>query len=122
MIQITPQMRVWVVIEPVDFRKGMDGLAQVVRERLERDPFGGAVFMFRNRRRTAVRALVYDGSGLWLCTKRLSTGRFEFWPRSTEEARCSRALLAHQVATLLAGGNFERVQAPPPWRDVAPEA
>ena len=61
MIQITPQMRVLVAVEATDFRRGIDGLAQLCRVVLQADPFAGAVFVFRNRRRTAIKLLVYDG-------------------------------------------------------------
>jgi transposase len=60
LIQVTPQMRVLVAIEPVDFRKGIDGLARIARDVLARDPFSGSVFVFRNRRATAIKVLVYD--------------------------------------------------------------
>ena len=60
MIQITPQMRVLVAVEPVDLRKGIDGLAAVCREKLQADPFSGWLFIFRSRRATAIRVLVYD--------------------------------------------------------------
>ena len=76
MIQITPQMRVLVAIEPVDGRKGMDSLARLCQEKLAEDPFSGCVFIFRSRRGTTVRLLTYDGQGFWLLTKRLSKGRF----------------------------------------------
>ncbi|MBW2161816.1 MAG: IS66 family insertion sequence element accessory protein TnpB [Deltaproteobacteria bacterium] len=59
MIQITPQMRVVVAVEPADFRKGIDGLARLCKEVLHHDPFRGWVFVFRNRRATAVKILVY---------------------------------------------------------------
>ncbi len=71
MIQITPQMRVVVAVEPADFRKGIDGLARVCQEALEHDPFSGWVFVFRNRKATALKILVYDGQGFWLCHKKL---------------------------------------------------
>ncbi len=80
MIQVTPQMRILVAIEPVDFRRGIDGLARLARQELESDPFSGRVFVFRNRKGTAVKILVYDGQGFWLCYKRLSTSRFRYWP------------------------------------------
>ena len=67
MIQITPQMRVLVAVAPADFRCGIDGLAGVCRQSLASDPFSGTVFVFRNRRSTALKALVYDGQGFWLC-------------------------------------------------------
>ena len=71
MIQITPQMRIMVAIEPCDFRKGIDGLARVCKEVLKQDPFSGWVFVFRNRPATALKALIYDGQGFWLCHKKL---------------------------------------------------
>ena len=83
MIAVTPQMRELVAVAPVDFRRGIDGLAQTVREQLTADPFSGCVFVFGNRSKTAVKLLVYDGQGYWLCHKRLSTGRFRHWPTST---------------------------------------
>lgn len=116
MIQITPQMRVLVATEPVDFRSGIDGLTRVTREELERDPFGGVVFVFRNRRSTAIKVLVYDGQGFWLCHKRLSQGRFRYWPRG-DRGR-TRALEAHAVQVLLAGGDFEAAKGAPEWRRV----
>lgn len=73
MIQLTPQMRILVAIEPADFRKGIDGLARVCKEVLKQDPFSGWVFVFRNRPATALKALVYDGQGFWLFHKRLSS-------------------------------------------------
>ena len=81
MIQITPQMRILVAVEPTDFRRGIDGLARVCKEVLRHDPFNGWVFVFRNRPATALKILVYDGQGFWLCHKRLSRGKFSWWPR-----------------------------------------
>jgi hypothetical protein len=66
-IQLTPQMRLLVAVEPVDFRCGIDGLARVRHEALSTDPFSGALFVFRNRRATAIKILAYDGQGFWLC-------------------------------------------------------
>jgi len=62
-IQITPQMRIWLAVEPVDFRKGIDGLAQVCRQHLKVDPMGGALVVFSSRRRKALKCLVFDGYG-----------------------------------------------------------
>jgi transposase len=118
MIQVTPQMRVWVAVEPADFRCGIDGLARRVRGELLGDPFSGAVFVFRNRRATAVKLLVYDGRGFWLCQKRLSSGQFAFWPQARGEGR-ARALEAHELQVLLSGGDFEAAKAAPLWRRVA---
>lgn len=60
MIQLTPHMRILVAVEPADFRKGIDGLAKVCREQLRKDPFKGILFVFRNRRATAIKIIVYD--------------------------------------------------------------
>ena len=77
MIQVMPQMRIRVAIEAADFRRGIDGLSQPCRASLSVDPFAGALFVFRNRRHTAIKLLVYDGQGFWLRHKRLSKGRLK---------------------------------------------
>ena len=113
MIQVTPQMRILVAVEPVDFRRGIDGLARVCREALGRDPFSGGLFVFSNRRRTAIKILVYDTQGFWLCHKRLSRGRFRYWPESTGR---SKGLEAHELQVLLAAGDPAGAKAAPAWR------
>ena len=116
MIQIAPQMRVVVAIEPADFRKGIDGLARLCEETLKQDPFSGWVFVFRNRKATALKILVYDGQGFWLCYKRLSSGRFPWWPSSKDKA--AKTLAAHQLQVLFSAGNPEAAQTAPLWRAV----
>lgn len=118
MIQITPQMRVLVAVEPVDFRKGIDGLARVAREELSRDPFSGWAFVFRNGRSTAIKILVYDGQGFWCCQKRLSRGRFRHWPEGPGVS--GRILEAPAVHVLLSGGDFKAARGAPAWRAVEP--
>ena len=115
MIQITPQMRVLVAVEPADFRRGIDGLAQLCRAVLQQDPLGGTLFIFRNRLRTAVKLLVYDGQGFWLCHKRLSAGRFRWWPTA---AGAATPLEAHEVQVLLRAGDPSGTRAAPVWRRV----
>jgi transposase len=120
MIQITPHMRILVAVEPCDFRKGIDGLARVCRAELASDPFSGTVFVFHNRRATSVRILVFDGQGFWLATKRLSSGRFRFWPVGGKDG--GRTLEAHQLQLLLSGGDpGAAATVPPPWRRVRAE-
>ena len=118
MIQITPQMRVLVAVEPVDFRRGIDGIGRVCRDLLSVDPFSGAAYVFRNRRGTAVKILVYDGQGFWLCHKRLSTGRFRCWPAAGGGA--SATIRAHELQVLLFGGDPAATKAAPVWRSVSP--
>jgi transposase len=118
MIQLTPQMRIVAAIEPVDFRRGIDGLARLCKEMLKHDPFNGWVFVFRNRSAKALKILVYDGQGFWLCHKRLSSGRFRWWPSAGTQA--AKALAAHQLQVLLAAGDPEATRAAPEWRPVRP--
>ena len=117
MIQITPQMRIMVAIQPADFRKGIDGLTGVCRNILELDPFSGYVFVFRNRRKTAIKILSYDGQGFWLLQKRLSAGRFRWWPE--EEGACIHEVAAHELQLLIWNGNPASARVSQMWRKVA---
>jgi transposase len=124
MIQLTPQMRILVAVEAVDFRRGIDGLSRVCRQAMGADPFSGWVFVFRNRRRTAIRILVYDGQGFWLCCKRLSKGKFSWWPNKSnghENGKVS-SLAAHDLQLLIWNGNPEGAQVAPMWKQVQPLA
>lgn len=118
MLQITPQMKILVAVEPADFRRGIDALSRLCQETLRHDPFVGTVFVFRNRRATALKVLVYDGQGFWLCHKRLSRGRFPWWPSAAEGS--AQRLAAHQLSVLLAAGNPMRTGAAADWRPVGP--
>jgi len=120
MLQITPQMRILVAVEPADFRRGIDGLVRLCKDSLGQDPFAGSVFVFRNRRRTAIKALVYDGQGFWLCHKRLSEGLFRWWPSTADKDAGVKTLAAHQLSVLFSAGNPERTSAAPDWRPVGP--
>jgi transposase len=115
MIQIAATMRILVAVEPVDLRKGIDGLAQFCREKLATDPFSGCLFIFRSRRGTAIKVLAYDGQGYWLAQKRLSKGRFTWWPEATEP---TKLLEAYEAQLLMAAGDLSRVRAAPMWRRV----
>ena len=115
MIHITAQMRVLVAIESVDGRKGIDSLVRVCQEKLSEDPITGCVFVFRSRRGTSIRLLNYDGQGYWLAQKRLSQGRFAWWPESTSPAK---ALEAYEAQLLMVAGDVSRVRAAPMWRRV----
>ena len=116
MLQVTAQTRILVAVQPADFRCGIDGLARLCREALAGDPFTGAVFVFRNRRRTAIKLLAYDGQGFWLCHKRLSSGRFRYWPNDT--AGVAQLLQAHELQVLLSAGDPQATRAAPRWRPV----
>ena len=114
MIQITPQMRILLAVESVDFRKGIDGLAALCRQVLKADPLGGTLFVFCGRSRQAIKCLVYDGQGFWLCQKRLSQGRFAAWPKSATTP--SLPLDPHQLHALLWNGDPTQNHTAPMWR------
>jgi transposase len=114
MLQITPQTRILVAVEPADFRRGIDALAALCRSALSADPYSGTLFVFCNRGRSAVKALYYDGQGFWLCHKRLSKGRFRWWPK--QEGAAARSLRAHELGVLLCGGDPDATRAAAQWR------
>ncbi len=101
MIHSTAQMRVLVAIEAVDGRKGIDSLVRVCREKLCEDAMTGCVFIFRSRGGTSIRLLGYDGQGYRLAQKRLSQGRFRWWPESNSQAK---ALEAYEAQLPMAAG------------------
>jgi transposase len=110
---LTPSgaVRVLVATKPVDFRKGMDGLAALVKEHLGEDPFSGAIYVFRAKRADRVKLFCWDGSGVCLYSKRLEEGHFR-WPRIEDGVmRLSEA----QLAALIEGLDWTRVHA----RDIA---
>ena len=119
MIQVTPQMKIMVAIEPVDFRKGIDGLAAICRTVLASDPFEGQVFVFRNKRRTAIKMLLYDGQGFWLCQKRLSRGKFTWWPE--RDGSVVERLVVHELQLLMWNGDPRFGRAAAQWRKLVHE-
>lgn len=118
MIQITPHMRILVCVQPVDFRSGIDRLCRICRESFHCDPFCGALFVFCNKRRNAVRILAYDGQGFWLCHKRLSTGRFRWIGGACGKA--TTPLAAFELQMLLWNGDLSQLDTPPLWRKLSP--
>jgi transposase len=120
MIQITPQMRILLAVEPVDFRKGIDGLAAVCRASLDSDPLAGALFVFRSRSHKALKLLMYDGQGFWICQKRLSAGRFAWWPSGQNSGGVR--VDPHELHLLLWNGDPSQAVVAPMWRPVASAA
>lgn len=114
MINIGPQQRVVLAVEPVDFRRGIDGLAALCRQQLKAEPMSGVLFIFTNRRRTSLKLLLYDGQGMWLCQKRLSQGRFRWWPEPGEQA--GYPLAARQLPVLLWNGDPLQTTLGELWR------
>jgi transposase len=116
MISFSPQTRIYIGVAHVDFRLGIDGLAQRCRSLFAQDPMSGSVFVFRNRKSTAIKMLCYDGQGFWLCHKRWSRGRLTWWPQS---GLSSVKVPARELQILLYNGNPEDARMAHDWRAVA---
>lgn len=106
MILPTGPVRVLVATRPVDFRKGMDGLAALVREQLGADPYAGVIYVFRAKRADRIKLLVWDGTGLVLISKRLETGSFR-WPSLRDGVM---RLTPAQFGALFEGLDWARVR------------
>lgn len=102
-----------VCVEACDMRKGFNGLSALVSERLEEDPRGGALFVFSNRRHTRLKVLYWDGTGLWVMTKRLEAGTFS-WPKSSEGGKV-KVRLAPEAFAMLTDGVDLRGGKLRPW-------
>jgi transposase len=91
--------KIYIAVEAIDMRKGFEGLHGLVRDHLGQDPLSGHLFLFTNKTRTRLKALVWDGSGLWVCAKRLEKGRFR-WPEADTPSVTMRA---EELAMLVNG-------------------
>ena len=113
MLSITPKHKVYLAIQAIDFRCGIDGLRALCHKQFSMDPFSGHYFIFRNRRASAIKILIYDSQGFWLCQKRLSKGSFRHWPKASTSVVM---LNSTQLQVLLQNGNPAAVNTEPPWR------
>ncbi len=119
MFGLGPATKIYIAVEGVDMRKGFDGLYGLVRDRLGHDPLSGHLFLFSNRDRTRLKILVWDGSGLWVCAKRLEKGRFR-WPAATE-ASCL-VMRPEELAMLLNGLDLSEARPRKNWLRRLPAA
>jgi transposase len=117
MIQLTPQSKILLATDPIDFRKGIDGIAAICANEFKKDPSSGTLFVFINRARTQVRVLFYDGTGFWLMSKRLSQGKYPWWPKNTDEN--VNSLCSKKLTLLLWGQNPERTSLKKDFKKVA---
>jgi transposase len=100
MFGLGPATKIYIAVEGIDMRKGFEGLHGLVRDHLGQDPLSGHLFLFTNKTKTRLKALVWDGSGLWVCAKRLEKGRFR-WPEA--EGRHSVTMRPEELAMLVNG-------------------
>ena len=113
MLQVTPKQKIFIAVQHIDFRKGIDGIVAICHQKFQLDTLSGHVFIFRNRKASALRILVYDEQGYWLCHKRLSCGRFKYWPTATQSVLM---LTVAQLQVLLYNGDPKTVHTQAPWR------
>ena len=119
MIQLTPQLNILLAYKPVDFRKGIDSLIGLCRDQLEAELYDGTLFVFRNRRGTALKVLCFDGVGWWLVIRRFSQGRLQWWPKAQVDT-LTRPLEAQQLQVLIYNGLPEQASFVSPWRSLRP--
>lgn len=113
MLSFSGSLKVFVALEACDMRKGFNGLHGLITEKLREDPRSGALFVFTNRRRTRLKILCWDGTGLWVLTKRLEEGTFS-WPRDVAPEQ-TKLLLSPQALALLTDGVDLRGAKLRPW-------
>src|SRR5258708_17051409 len=118
MILLTPQMKILVYVEPVDFRNGLDGLAHIVKSKIKEELFSGGLFLFKSKRNVSIKAIVYDGQGFWLFMKRLSEGKFRHWPKGNGSH--SVKLLSRELQVLLWNGDPSRAMMKSDWKKLDP--
>jgi len=113
MLSFSGSLKVFVAVEACDMRKGFNGLHAAVTERLGEDPRHGALFVFSNRRHTRIKILYWDGTGLWVLSKRLERGTFS-WPKQVEP-EATKLKLTPQALALLTDGVDLRGAKLRPW-------
>ena len=115
MISVSPKHRIFIAIHPIDFRCGIYGIVKLCRNQYQQDPMSGHYFMFRNKRKTAIKLLYYDSQGYCLFHKRLSAGYFNSWPAATSPML---TLTPAQLQVLLHNGDPSAVTVDPEWRSI----
>jgi transposase len=101
MFGLGPATRIYLAAGATDMRKGFEGLYGLVRDQLQLEPLSGHIFIFSNAQRNRLKLLFWDGSGLWVCAKRLEKGRFR-WPQA--EAGQRKVVLCQEELALLVSG------------------
>lgn len=115
---IGPATRIYLAAGPTDLRQGFEGLSDQVRHRFQEDPLSGHLFVFANRTRTRIKLLYWDGSGLWVCAKRLEQGRFA-WPQSAQNPTGALRIVAEELTLLVSGIELKDTRRRAWWRRAA---
>lgn len=113
MIAVPANAKIFMAVEAVDFRNGINGLGRLCQQKLKNDPMNGSFFVFRNRRKTTIKILVYDGESFWLITRRLSRGKLKWWPIALQSPG---TITTKEFQTLLMNGNPESAEFGNDWK------
>jgi len=116
MISLAQYKKIYLSVNFVDFRMGIDGLKDICKVKLKKNPFSGSVFLFINRRKNSIKILIYDGQGFWLMQKRLSAGVFKWWPSSVEDIY---SMNIYQLQIFLRNGDPSTVKVSDDWKKIA---
>ena len=116
MIPLTPTTRVFLAAGNTDLRKRFEGLADLVAHSLQADPLNGHLYVFTNRRKNRIKLLYFDGTGQWVCAKRLAEGSFA-WPTTTDPG--ALRIASAELTLLLAGIDLDKTRAREWWRKAA---
>jgi transposase len=111
MMNLTSGSQIFICTESIDFRKGIDGLAGICKYELNQDPFSGAMFVFTNQGKKALKILFYDGQGYWVYHKRLSRGKFNWWP----QGELCQKLAVKDLTVLIWNGDPNSSRMQPDW-------
>ena len=118
MMPVGPATRIYLAAGATDLRKSFEGLSDLVRQRFQADPLSGHLFVFSNRRKNRLKILYWDGSGLWVCAKRLEQGCFS-WPRTPATESGPLQIVAQELTLLLGGIDLDKTRAREWWRRAA---
>lgn len=116
MIPIGPATRIFLAAGATDLRKSFEGLSDLVVHHFNQDPLSGHLYVFANRRKNRIKLLYFDGTGTWVCAKRLAQGTFA-WPGTREPG--ALRILAQELSLLLSGIDLEKTSLRQWWRKAA---
>jgi transposase len=116
MIPLGPATRISLAAGATDLRKSFEGLCDLVTNQFKEDPLSGHLYVFANRKKNRIKLLYFDGTGVWVCAKRLGKGRFA-WPKTNESG--ALRILAEELTLLLSGIDLEKTRAREWWRKAA---
>jgi transposase len=118
MMPLGPATRIYLAAGVTDLRKSFEGLSDCVTHQFKEDPLSGHLYVFANRKKNRIKLLYFDGTGVWVCAKRLGRGCFS-WPKTAENETGALRVLAEELTLLLSGIDLEKTRTRAWWRRAA---